>query len=234
MPSVEKRKSSFSATQRMRERYYLVDKEEHIHRLSVPLQKETQDMRAIMNTKNYVRIMVQLDKCKYMMLQHYIYCEEDIWVCGDGFVMNVNPDKKIMTQVQCTKTRKECCAHEEGTHEFFSLCPECRAVGVVVRRTDWACKKCGYFIPHDKVDQLPFMKLECEYCPAMLDWDKVDKLNSVDTKFYLNRLELTADMYKSILMGNDGSEEFSGPKDVKFKELALQKFIKKKGNNAIR
>jgi hypothetical protein len=190
MPDTTKRKESESARERMREKYIMADNERHPHRIWFPLKEKTAELRTLMEGKNYVRIITEIDLNKYVLVQHYIYCEEDLWMCGDSLVLNVNPEKKILCQVVCTKTRKQCLCYDGDSHEFLTLCPNCRKIILGLKNTDVICKHCQHKVPYDKSLELPFMKLECAFCPAEIGWEEVERLNSVDKKFYLKKLNI--------------------------------------------
>lgn len=190
MPSTEQRKNSASAKQRRDEKYILVDEERHPHKLWPPIKKDTEEFRQLMNGKNYVRVMTQLGLNQYIVLQYYIYCEDDIWACGDAFVLNANPDKKILCQCMCVKTRKVCCAYEESSHEFIMICPnpECHKPSIGLKNTHWKCKHCDLQIKYDQINDAPFVKIPCEMCPVEIGWDKAEEKAMAD--FYKEHLQI--------------------------------------------
>ena len=195
MPDTNKRKNSESAIRRMSEKYYLVDDERNPQNIFPPIRKDTDQIRELMNGKNYIRILTEIGLYKYILIQYYIYCEEDIWMCGDAFVFNQNPDKKILAQVYCSKARKQCCAYDESSHEFLTLCPSCKKIMLGLKNTPCLCRECGYKIPYNKSLFLPYLKLDCEVCPANLGWKKVWEL---DNKFYTTFLNLRQDTFKML------------------------------------
>ena len=100
MPDPSQRKERDCAQQRAIEKYYKCPDERNPQKVYPKLIKESDVLRDIMNTKNYVRILTQIDLNQFIMMQYYIYCDEDIWVSGEALIFNANPDKKIMMKIK--------------------------------------------------------------------------------------------------------------------------------------
>lgn len=168
MPDPIERKERPKALERAK-RYYSIPEASHPWRLWPPLKELTDKMRGLMNTKNYVRITTQLDKNQYIMQQYYIYCDEDIWMCGDAFVMNQNPDKKILIKVFCTKTRTDCLCFNEDSKTFISVCPSCKRPHLFIMSTPFKCSECNFELSWEQVNDLPYAKIPCELCPVEME-----------------------------------------------------------------
>jgi hypothetical protein len=151
-----------------------------------------------METRNFIRIVTQVDTNRYIVAQYYVYCDEDIWCCGDAAVLNVNPDKKILVQALCVKTRRECPAFEEGSREFLTVCAKCGAVGTAVKDTLWECKHCDFQVDYKMINDAPYLKLPCEYCPVVLGWEKVISLAQSNPQFFKKYLRVRAHIYQKI------------------------------------
>ncbi|MDD1468527.1 hypothetical protein MEO43_25370, partial [Dolichospermum sp. ST_sed5] len=105
MPFPTDRKKSHVAQRRIQQKYVLVDKDVHPHKLYPPLKKATAELRSLVETKNYIRIMTNIWGNCYIITQWYVYCDEDLWMCGDSIVLNANPQKAILVNAICVKTR---------------------------------------------------------------------------------------------------------------------------------
>ncbi len=209
MPSPYNKKYVDSAIARMNKKYVMVDEDENPRRIYPPLKDGTNKLKDMMGTKNYIKILTQIGTNKFILVQHYIYCEDDLWLCGDAIVLNQNPDKKILTQVLCTKTRKECCAYHEYSHEYITLCPNCRKIIVMCKHADTACQHCNCGIGSAKSMMLPFLKLDCEFCPVKIGWDKVNEIHKNDKNFYQGLLKIRSDILQQLRARFD-DVEFDG------------------------
>lgn len=179
MPSTNNRKMSESALKRMEERYIDVDDKANPMHLYIPLKRRTEEIRALMDGKNYFRLMTQTDKNQYIVLQFYIYCEADVWMCGDALVFNQEPNKKIWQRVMCTATKAPCIAYSEDEKEFLSVCPKCKKAIVLVKDTPYRCVHCKFYIPQTRVNQMPWAKLNCSFCPAEIGWEKCQEIKEI-------------------------------------------------------
>lgn len=177
-----------TAKKRLREKYMMCDDDHNPHFMFPPLREQTNIVREALIDKTWIHILTQIGINKYILARYYIYCEEDLWVCGEALVFNQNPDKKIMIQPYCCKTRKECPCHDSHSHEFFTICPNCRKIIVAVKNTDLKCKYCEQSMPHSQIHKLPWLKLDCEWCPVEIGWEQVHELNKTDKRFYLAKL----------------------------------------------
>jgi hypothetical protein len=175
MPSNKKRKNSASARERFEQKYVSVDDRSNPYHFLIPNKADTEKFREIMNTRNYIRILTQLDKNQYIVVQYYIYCEADIWITGESMVLNQNPDKKIWTQVTCSARKARCLCYEEEANEFLSICPKCGEVSLMIKGTPFKCKACEFVLDHKSVNDMPYAKLPCVYCPVELLWEGVSK-----------------------------------------------------------
>jgi len=157
MPSTEKRKTSEVAIKRLKDKYHLVDDHSHPWHILMPVKEDTEKMKLIMDNRNYVSIMTQIDKNKYILMKIYIYCEEDIWICGEGFVINQNPDKKIWCRTICTVSKNPCvCEDDTNSNEFLTACPKCGNIMVAIKNTALKCDACKKKISHTEVATLPY------------------------------------------------------------------------------
>ena len=199
MPLPEKRKTSGSAKQRRDEKYILVEAERHPHRLWPPIKEDTETVKKLMDTKNFIRVLTQIGLNQYIVIQYYIFCDEDIWACGDAFVLNQNPDKKIMCQCMCIKTRKQCCAYDESSHEFIMICPNCKKPSIGIKNTHWKCKHCELQIKYDKINDAPFVKVPCEMCPVEIGWEKVEEMSDFYKENLQVRSHLVPDQIKKLM-----------------------------------
>lgn len=179
MPNANIRREGIMGRNRVKAKYELVLEKNDPRRFNPPIVKATQPFRDIMKTKNYIRIQTQLQECQYIIQQHFIYCEEDIWVCGDAMVLNQNPDRAIMVKVMCTRTKNVCIAYHEHTNQFISICPECKKVVTAIKDTPFKCPHCNLKLKEAIVNRLPFAKLNCEVCPARTGWEEA--VNNVET-----------------------------------------------------
>ena len=181
MPSTDKRKSSAIAIQRMKEKYQLVDDHSHPYHVMMPVKADTAAMRQIMDNRNYVCIMTQIDKNKYILMKIYIYCEEDIWICGEGFTINQNPDKKIWIRTMCTVSKNPCiCEDENNSNEFLTACPNCHNIMVAIKNTPIKCESCKTKYTYHQVNSFPyFKKLECKLCPREIGWEKCQAIKNL-------------------------------------------------------
>lgn len=174
MPNTNQRKQSSSAQSRMWEKYIKEDDKSHPYHLYIPNKKATDELRKLMDSRNYIRILTQTDKNLYITLQYWIYSEMDIWMCGDSFTFNNNPNKKIWVKPMCSARKGPCLCNGEGyTKEFISICPKCRKVGAFVDHTDWECSYCKYVMNHNDVHDLPYAKIPCKLCPIEIGWETV-------------------------------------------------------------
>lgn len=190
MPNADQRRTGKDRLQRLQEKYVLVDEKSHPYRLYPPRKQHTEQFSAIMRDKNYIRIMTQIGSNRYIITQWYIFCEKDIWICGDAMVLNAHPEKKILCQPICILTRKECPCYYEDSHEFLIQCPSCNNVHIALKNTHWTCPDCRFVIKYDLVNKAPFLTLDCEFCPVHCGWEKVNELNEKDPKFYKSKLQL--------------------------------------------
>jgi len=183
MPNPKQRKHFKKAKKRREEKYIKVLDHEHPHNLNIPIKKATAELQELVQTRNYVKIQTQIDECKFIVQQHYIYCDEDIWACGDAIVLNQNPDKTILIKPMCTSTRVECIAHHEGSNQFIAMCPDCGHIQTVLLATEFKCEKCRVTYKHQEVNHFPYFKLPCAYCPVVIGWDKANENKDVLKKF---------------------------------------------------
>lgn len=230
MPNPKFRKNGELAKKRMSEKYILVDENSHPHRLYPPIKKSTAELKQVLDTKNFLRIMTQIGLNKYVVLQYYIYCEEDIWVCGDAMILNQNPDKKILGQTLCTKTRRVCCAYDEHSYEFLILCPKCYHIGTAVTRTLWKCKHCNFSIHPKLIEKAPFVKCDCEFCPVEIGWEKVDSICETNREFYKSLLQMRTAQAQEILMKKLRTGE-DVPDNFDIKDEAMDDFKRKADQN---
>jgi len=186
-PSTSKRKESDTALKRFEEKYLTVDDRSNPYYMYVPNKKDTAALRKLMDSRNYIRIMTQLDKNQYIVAQYYIYSEGDIWMCGDSLTLNQNPDKKIWCECLCITRKDKCLCYEEATHEFLSVCPECKKLAVFCKDTPFKCKHCDYELSYKLVNDLPFAKIPCQYCPREIGWEKAQLIRELVYKHLVNR-----------------------------------------------
>lgn len=180
MPHPAERKNSTTAKKRVIDKYLEADKESHPFRLWAPLKKLTEAIRTLLTTKNFVRIITEMDINQYVMLQYYIYCDKDVWACGDALVFNSNPDKKIMSKMMCTKLKKSCIGYDEyNDKHFITICPKCKCVVSMIKDTHFKCPHCNFRLHLNNVNRMPFAKLTCSICPAHTGWDEAQKIKDV-------------------------------------------------------
>lgn len=179
MPDPAQRKQRKKALERARDKYIDCPDTSNPQKVFPPIREHTEAVRAVMNTKNYVRILTQLDKNLFIMAQYYLYCDEDIWACGDAMVFNCNPDKKIMMKPMCSKSKTDCICYHEASKHFITICPSCKKVVDMIQATAFKCDHCGFQIPYNKVDDMPFAKIPCDWCPREIGWDKVQELSDM-------------------------------------------------------
>jgi hypothetical protein len=206
MPDPAERKMRQGAQDRVVNKYMSVKSEEHPHNLNPPIKATTEAMRTLLTSKNYIRIMTQIDLCMYIMQQHYIYCDEDIWICGDALVMNQNPDKRIMVKVLCTKAKRDCICYTEDSNQFLSYCPNCGKWAIMIKNTPFKCEGCKFKITYKKVNLMPFAKLPCELCPRYIGWEKFQKLSAITKQ----RMQPRAAAVALKMENTDLSEVLSG------------------------
>jgi hypothetical protein len=176
MPSSKNRKTSASAIARVKAKYVIIEDDKHPYHLYPPIKADTEKLRELLTPRNFLAIMTEIDKCKYIVAKYYWYCEPDMWIAGDELVFNQNPDKKIWIKSMCTKRRSYCLCDSEDTHEFISVCPKCRKLSIMCKDTVFHCKKCDFHLSHDLVNDMPYAKLRCDICPALLGWEKAEKI----------------------------------------------------------
>ena len=133
MPDPYERKHRKKALERAKAKYIECPDEQNPYHVYAPIKEHTEAIRAIMNTKNYVRIMTQIDLNLFIVQQYYLYCDNDIWACGEAIVFNCNPDKKIMVQPVCSRAKKECICFHEGSNQFLSICPGCKKAKIMIK-----------------------------------------------------------------------------------------------------
>lgn len=199
MPNSAERKEHSTSKERIEKKYVLVDKERHPFRLYPCQREKTETLRRLMDDKTYIRVMTEIGLNKYIIAQYYIYCDDDLWMSGESMVFNCNPDKKILVQPMCIKTRKECACHDESSHEFLTICPKCRNIIVAIHNTEINCKHCKTYIPSERVNDMPFIKTECEFCPVEMGWEQVLELNKNNPKFYLSKMVIRSHMIPKII-----------------------------------
>ena len=216
MPDPSHRATSPSALSRIQEKYILAPTVEHPHRFYFPIKDLTYKFREMMKTKNYVRIMTQVDLCRWILTQWYIYCAEDIWICGDAMILNAEPSKKILCQPMCVRTRRTCPAHYSESREFFLICPSCRNLGVAVKGTFWKCSKCKQSIPYNLVGDVPFIVMGCADCPVKIGEEGVKANIKKKANYYIKKLQvrqhvaerkigdMMEDLKQSSLKGEEG------------------------------
>jgi hypothetical protein len=192
MPDPSERKHRKKALERAKKKYIECPDEQNPYHVYSPIKEATEILRSVMNTRNYVRIMTQIDLNKFLVMQYYVYCDNDIWACGDSFVFNCNSDKKILVQPICSRAKKECICHHESSNQFISICPGCKEARVMVLGTPYTCEKCGFTIDYKKVNDMPFAKIPCEWCPKEIGWDKTQKLKSMIMKRLIPRSHMVA------------------------------------------
>jgi len=179
MPDTNQRKDSESAKKRFKDKYLMPDKKEHPYRLFPPDKEDTITMRKLMDSRNYIRIMTQVDDCKYIVAQYWIYCEADIWMCGDSFTLNQNPDKKIWMKYMCSASKGECICEEEISKSFLSICPNCYKVVLMIKDTTFECPHCKHKINHIDVNDAPYVKIPCQLCPKVIGWENCQALKEL-------------------------------------------------------
>jgi hypothetical protein len=190
MPDPYHKLNSPSAKARRMEKYLMAPTDEHPHRFFHPIKALTQQFRDMMKSKNYIRIITQVDQCKWILTQWYIYCEDDLWICGDAMVLNSEPSKKILCQPLCVKTRRTCPVHGEESKEFLMICPTCRNVGVAVKGSYWECKECDQTIPYNLIDDVPYLVLSCGDCPVKIGMEAVKAKIAKQKNFYFQKLQV--------------------------------------------
>lgn len=179
MPSLDKRKDSPSAQKRFEKEYIHIDKQSHPYRLFPPKKTDTDALRELMKSRNYIRIMTRIDKNCFITMQYYIYAEPDIWMAGDSLTFNQNPDKKIWCEYMCSARKDKCLCNSEEIHEFLTVCPNCKSIVLMMKTTPFECKHCHYKISHSRVNDMPIMNAPCEWCPAEIGWDEVQKIKEL-------------------------------------------------------
>ena len=175
MPTTSMRKTGVEALKRFKEKYIQVEDKSNPYHLYIPNKKATDELRKLMNTRNYLRMLTQLDKNLFIMAEYYYYCEGDMWMCGDATVFNVNPDKHILVKPMCSARRDPCVCYDESSKEFLSCCPQCKKVATMILDTRYKCK-CGFTIPAKRVNDMPYAKIPCHLCPRDIGWVKTQKL----------------------------------------------------------
>lgn len=189
MPDPKQRKQLYR-DKRNREKYIDIPHNKHPHRFYPANKKDTATLMELFKTRNYVKIFTQIQDNLYIIQQHYLFCDSDLWACGDGIVLNVNPDKKILVQPMCILTRRECICYHESTREFLTMCPKCFNIQPAVKDTYWKCNDCKFDIKYNQINDAPYLKLQCEFCPVEIGWGKVKVLNSTKSEFYKRLLKV--------------------------------------------
>jgi hypothetical protein len=186
---------------RFRANYYLECPESaHPYSLLPPIAQPTKAVQTLLTEHNYIFILTQLDKNLYMMQKRYIYCDEDVWMTGEGLVFNENPKKAIYVKPMCTKARKECICFHEGSWEFLSLCPKCKTPNIFIQKTPFKCTECGMTIAWEKVDQLPYAKIPCEWCPREVGWEAAKKISDlIEKKLMVRKSQMIDKELKDII-----------------------------------
>lgn len=179
MPDPSERKTRKKALERIRKKYIECPDAQNPMNLYSVLSADTETLRTLMNTKNYIRLLTQLDLNKFILQQHYIYCDNDIWITGDSLILNVNPDKKIYMKVLCIKSKDDCICYDESTKQFLSICPGCKSVVDMIKSTPFKCEHCGFVLSWKSVDDMPYAKIPCEWCPREIGWEKCQKLKDI-------------------------------------------------------
>jgi hypothetical protein len=190
MPNPNKRRTNQTAKDRVQEKYIDIPHKKHPHRLWPAIVKATEFFRNFMKTRNYIKVITQIQDNLYILAQYYIFCDEDIWACGDGIVFNSNPDKKILVQPLCILTRRECPCYHESSAEFFTMCPSCMNIQVAVKGTRWICEECGAQLKYNEIDNAPYMKIDCSICPVETGWEKVKEMHKSRPEFYKKYLKV--------------------------------------------
>jgi hypothetical protein len=190
MPSTNTRKDSPTAHKRFLEKYIQADAKSNPYNMYPPNKEDTEALRKLMGTRNYIRILTQLDKNKYIVLQYWIYAEPDFWLCGDSLTFNQNPDKKIWAKVMCSARKAPCICDNEESNEFLTVCPNCRKLVVMIKNTPFKCKTCEFILNHIDVNSMPYAKIICEWCPRECGWDKAQTIRElVQQKLVLRSVE---------------------------------------------
>lgn len=179
MPNPAERKERPASRQREEEHYIKCPSSRHPYKLFAPIKKLTEALRVLMTTKNYITIMTQLDTNQYIIQKRYLYCDKDIWISGEDLVFNENPKKKVFVGVKCVKAMKECICYGGDSNEFLSACPKCKTLQVFIKKTPHVCKACNYAIFWNKVEDLPYAKIPCAYCPQEIGWEKSQKISDL-------------------------------------------------------
>jgi len=179
MPDPAQRKQRESSQKRSEEKYLLCPDEHNPQKVYPVLIKETEILRSVMNTKNYIKLLTQLDINQFIMAQYYIYCDEDLWISGEGMVFNINPDKKILVRVICSKAKKECICYDENSNHFLTCCPSCKYIVGMIKNTDFKCEHCGFELPYTATAKMPYAKLSCELCPREIGWEATQDIKDI-------------------------------------------------------
>lgn len=195
MPDPSERKTRKKSLDRIKEKYIDCPDSQNPMNIYGAIAKDTENIRALMNTKNYIRLLTQLDLNRFILQQHYIYCDNDLWMSGDSLIFNVNPDKKIYMRVLCSKTKIDCICYDEHSRHFLSICPNCGKVVDMIKDTPFECEHCKCVLSWKRVSDAPFAKIPCEWCPREIGWEKCQKLKDI----IRGRLQLRSHVIKSKL-----------------------------------
>ena len=192
MPDPLERKVRKKALERVKKKYLECPTTQSPLNIFPAIRKLTDMLRTLMNTKNYIRLLTQLDLNQYIMQQHYIYCDNDLWVTGEALVMNVNPDKKIYMRTLCSKTKTDCIAYDEHSHNYISICPNCGKVVQMIKATPFKCPHCKYRLSWKDTNRMPYAKISCEWCPLEIGWDKAQEMRDL----VRNKLKVRSEVIK--------------------------------------
>jgi hypothetical protein len=179
MPDPKERKTRKTAQDRASQKYFECPNSQNPQHMFPAIKELTNNVRSILNTKNFIRILTQTDLNQFIMIQYYIYCDEDVWVTGEALVFNANPDKKIMVRTMCSKSKTYCVCYDESTEHFLTICPHCKTAVDMIKNTPFKCKHCGITLPWQKIERMPYAKIPCEWCPVECGWEKTEKLSDM-------------------------------------------------------
>ena len=201
MPTTKRRTESNSAKRRIEKEYIFVDDKANPYHMYIPKTEYTEQLRKLMNGKNFIRIMTKIDKNQYIVVQYYIYAEPDLWICGDALVLNQNPDKKIWCKTMCSATKAPCVCYDEDAKIFLTVCPYCYYIGIAIKDTTFQCQNCKHVISHKDVNDLPFVKIPCKMCPKEIGWEEAQRIRHIIADRLVNRSHVTLEVIKNKLTG---------------------------------
>lgn len=140
-----------------------------------PIKEATEKLLESYARRRWVTILNKQDVYRYFLYKTIIHnAEEQLWVWGEGIIVNQNPESKVTIRNYCVKTRKWCCGHDgDITNEYFAVCPYCQHIFVAVADSTVPCDYCRRDIECNK-EETRWIKYSCINCPANIGLDEAN------------------------------------------------------------